>query len=796
MFKHFFRISLRNLGRNRLYSFINITGLSVGLAGFIIVLLYLNYELSYDKWDPQLERVYKISQRSDEEVYDQSAAPLARFLAQNVSDIETATRIQSAGSFEVPLTIGETTLFAKGSVEVDSLFFKVFPYKIVSGDKVNPIQKPNALVITPQLGKILFGDADPIGKTVKIFSSYENEVTAVMESAPGPSHMDVQFVWRRPYSASNTQWGNLSYSTYVLARQPLSTDKLDAAINPAFYNERLKQENLSLEEFRKAGHLAGLFTDAVGNIHNFPKHGSSNFTTVVVLVVLAFLLLIAGAINFSNLSIAASIRRSKEVGIRKSLGAGRSRLVLHFLGETGIQCMIALIAALILVQVLLPSFNQSFGTDLSLMPTGQFGSILLQLLTCLVLIVLLSGLYPAIVLSLVNTTRVLKGEYNQGTKGRRFRNALIVVQFVVAGFFVLGSLVIARQIRYMKSYDKGFSTEQVVRVEARQSSRDAKFDNTRALLLEVPGVKMVSKTTEVPGDFYNDTSSISFRFNGEPHRIKSVKVSSDYFNTLNVKLKAGRWFDERYSDQHSGAVILNETAAKKLGGETVLGKKIAYGWCDSLPMQVVGIVNDFHVMGFESSVQPVAFSIGNNSCMHQSGGGLLLKVGGNDITGTIAGLETAWKKIEPGMPVRYTFLDDNFQKLMASHFRLQKIIGIFTIAAICISIMGLFALTAYFTSQRRKEIGIRKVLGASVSDIAALLGRDFVKLVLAGIIIAIPLGYWATNKWLQTFAYRISPGWQLFAIAGSLVLLIAIVTVSLQTVRAAKANPVDSLREE
>ncbi|MGN6291188.1 MAG: ABC transporter permease [Chitinophagaceae bacterium] len=795
MLKHFFRISFRNLAKNRVYSAINIAGLTAGLAGFVLVLLYLNNELSYDKWSPELKKVYRVSQRTDDEIMEQTASPLAGFLAAKSSEVIAATRIQPYDNFETSLSAGDTKIYSKGGVEADSLFLDVFPYKIIAGNRLNPLDKPNAIIITASLSQRLFGKADPIGKTIRLFNAADNEVTAVIEEPSTPTHFSFQFAWRSSYERKNNFWGNRSYQTYVKTANVLPVAKLDELINPLFYEEQIKKNDQSYAAFRAAGHQAGLFSDAVGQIHNFPRHGASNFTTVATLVVLAFLLLIAGAINFSNLSIAASIRRSKEVGIRKTLGSSRWQLIRQFLGETALQCLISFALALLLVQLALPYFARSFGIQLSFWGASNIGYIFLQLLVCLVVVVLLSGLYPAVVLSLINTNKVLKGAYSGGTKGRGFRNALIVAQFVVAAFFVFGTLVITRQIHFMETRDKGFSGEQVMRIEATQNTREKNFNTTRETLLKAPGVLQVAKTTTVPGDEYVDTSTYSFKYAGTDQRMVSVKVSTEYFTTMGIKLVEGRLFDERQADQNTRSAILNETAARKMGTD-IIGKTIYFDGCDTVPVQVVGVVRDFNVQGFESAVQPVAYTIGNNACMYQSGGALLIKINSNKTAGTVAAITEAWKKVEPDLPIRYTFLDDNFQRLFAAHIRLQQIISIFAITAIIISVMGLFAMTAYLTGQRRKEIGVRKVLGASVADIASLLSRDFVKLVLIAVVIAVPLGYWATRQWLQTFAYRISLGWQLFALSALLVLVIAVITVSLQTVKAARANPVNSLRNE
>jgi putative ABC transport system permease protein len=796
MIKHFFRISLRNMARSKVYSTMNIAGLAVGLAGFIVVLLYLNHELNYDKWSPELKKVYKVSLRSDEEVFETTAAPLAVLLAEKTSEIQTATRIQSGGDYEVPLSAGDTKLYATGSVEVDSNFLKVFPLEIVAGNRLNSLDKPNAVIISTELSEKLFGKSDPIGKTIGIYNDIKAEVTAVFAVLPGPSHLNIQFAWRSPWANDNNHWGNMSYETYIKTKTALPVEKVDAAINPIYYNERVKKDDQSYDAFRAAGHTGGLFADAVGSIHNFPRHGSTNFKTVAVLVVLAFLLLIAGAINFSNLSIAASIRRAKEVGIRKTLGSSRWQLVRQFLGETAMQCMISLVLALIIAQLVLPLFAKSFGIELSFFGANNFGFILLQILASLLIVIILSGLYPAVVLSLVNTNKVLKGEYSTGSKGRTLRNGLIVAQFVVAAFFVFAILVINKQIRFMETRDKGFSGQQVVRIEATQRSRDKNFEATRTALLTVPGVTLVSKSTKIPGEKFSDTSTFRFNYAGAQHRIASVKISADYFSTLDVKLVKGRLFDERQTDQQTRSAILNETAARKLGGDDVLGKPVFFEGCDTVPVQVVGIVRDFNVQGMETAVQPMIYTIGNKACLFQSGGAMLVKINSDKAAGTIAALTQVWKSVEPELPIRYSFLDDNFQRLFAAHVRLQQIISVFAIIAIVISIMGLFAMTAYLTGQRKKEIGVRKVLGASVSNLASLLSKDFIRLVVLSVIIAIPIGYWATNQWLDTFVYRINPGWPLFALAAGLVLLIAIITVGFQTIKAAKSNPVDSLRSE
>jgi putative ABC transport system permease protein len=348
----------------------------------------------------------------------------------------------------------------------------------------------------------------------------------------------------------------------------------------------------------------------------------------------------------------------------------------------------------------------------------------------------------------------------------------------------------------MQNKDKGLDASQVMRLEAPQKVRDKNFDLTRSTLLAVPGVEHVSKTTSVPGDAYDDTTTRAFKYTGKVQRMASVKVSADYFSTLDIKVTKGRLFDDRYADQHTRSAIINETAAKKLNITELPNEPVYFPGCDTVPVQVVGIVKDFNTAGFESLVQPVVFTIGNNACMFQSGGGILVKINGNDLKRSIAGVETAWKTIEADMPIRYSFLDDNFQKLFASHIRLQKMISLFSLSAIIISLLGLFALTAFLISRRIKEIGIRKILGARLADVGVLVSKDFVKLILIAVIIAMPLAWLATNKWLQTFSYRITTSWWTFLLAGFIILLLAVSTIMMLAVKIARSNPAKSLRTE
>jgi len=794
MLKNLLIIAWRNLVKNKIYGVINITGLAVGLAGFITILLYLNYELSYDSWDESLKKVYKVSMRTDDDILETTPAPLSRFLKQNTTTLKAATSIQPMGNFKVLLSAGDKKIYETGSVEADSSFFNVFPFKIINGDPATALNKPNAIVISEELSKKLFGKDNPIGKTIKLFNAYENEVTAVMELPGTPCHLNIQFVWRSPNQQQNLFWENYSYMSYVRTVNELPVEKLEMEVDRIFYNNRVKKANQSLEDFRKSGHQAGLFVEAISNLHNFPRYGKSDFSTVTVLLILAASLLLAGAINFSNLSIAASVRRAKEIGVRKVLGSGGRQLFWQFMGEIALQCLISLGIALLLVNIALPFFNRTFDINVSLLSPGKSLSLFIQIAICLLMVIILSGLYPALFLSRYNISKVLKGDYSRGTQGAIFRNSLMVIQFCVSAFFITGLTVIHTQMRYMENKDKGFAEEQVMRLETSQKTRETNFEITKNMLLDIPGVQYVSKTTAVPGDASSDTSTIAYKYRDKEYRMGSVKISADYFKTLQIKLLSGRSFNYGFADQNTRSAVINEAAAKKLNLKDPIGAVITFPYCDTVPVQIVGVVGNFSVSGFENTVQPVVFTINNKACRFQSGGAILVKFNSANLKQSVASIEQAWKQIEPDFPIRYTFLDENFQKLFTAHLRLQQVITFFGFTAILIAVMGLFALTAFMISQRTKEIGIRKILGANMKDIGLLLGKNFIRLIMTGVIIAIPVSWWVCGKWLQGFAYRINISWWLLSIPAIVVIAIAIIIIGIQTVKAIVVNPVKTLR--
>jgi putative ABC transport system permease protein len=794
MLRTYLKTSIRNLLKFKAYTAINIGGLGIALAAFLMLLLYLNYELSYDRWSPDMGRAYRVTLKTGTNFNDDpTPAPLAPFLAQRVPGITAASRIQAAGSWEVLVGTTEKQVFLKDFVSADSGFFSVFPYRLVQGDPATVFSTQGNVALSQETATLLFGRENPIGKTVLLYNKVPAKVTGVFAAPSTPTHFGASVIMRDKWvEQSSDNWQNFSYTTYLQTRPGMTEAELSDRINRVYYDARIKKDNLSYDAYRRAGHEPVLVTERVTDIHNFPKAGGGHFSTTLSLFILAILLLVSGAINFSNLSLVKSFQRAKEVGVRKVLGSSPLQIRLQFLIEVGLQCLGALVLSLLLVRLALPAFDSAFGLDIHLGTGGVIWKLAWQLALALVLISVVSGLYPSLVLSRFRPVKVLKGE-SGGAMNRSFSSTLTVVQFAVSVFFICCVVVVALQMHFMKTRDLGLNTAQVVRVGTEQRIWDKGFEATRRQLLDIPGVEYVSKTTVVPGTEGLDTATNSFLHEGKEYRFVSERVSEDLFATLSVPAVQGRLFSYDHPEDEDNTAIINETAAKALGAAGVVGSSIQFKDC-ATPYQIVGVVRDFHVQGFETKVQPALYSISNSHCGYQSGGSILLRIRASRTPQVLASLTQAWKTIDPGVPLRYTFMDEDFANLLKSYTRLESIILLFAGISILIALVGLLALAAYVSQRRTKEIGIRKVLGAGLLDLTGLLTRQFTFLVAIGILVAVPLAWYALHRWLDGFAYHISLSVWVLMGAGGAAFLLSVLTVGLQALRAARANPMKSLR--
>ncbi|HEX5552783.1 MAG TPA: ABC transporter permease [Chitinophagaceae bacterium] len=796
MFRNYLKVALRNLWKNKGYAAINIGGLTIGLTCFLLLLLYLNYEFSYDRWNPQLKQVFRISQiRAGGDYLVVTPEPLGSLLQRNSPVIHHVTDVGYWGQ-KTLFNIGNQGFYVDDVASADSAFFTVFPYKLLEGNPRTVLEKPGSLVLTPEVSRTLFGDEDPVGKTLKIYNSFPVTVTGIMATPKGPSAMPIKAVWVDPFLKLNNHWGAYVYKTFVLTMGPVSSNKLQAGLNKIYYDLHLKEGNKTLAQFRSEGNQDALVADAMPDLHNFSKHQKSNINTVWILFLLAVLLLVSGMVNFTNLSVACNMSRAREVGVRKVLGSSRSRLMGLFFIETVVQCIVALFLSLILTELLLPLFNSAYGLHLSLWKDYHHFNIFAQIGISLAGVVILSGIYPAVYLFHFTPAVSLKGNFSAGRKGKFFRNVLIVVQFAVSTLFIIGILIIYSQMRYMKTRDLGLQTSQLLTIQTIQDTRDKKFSLVKNMLLSIPGVESVAKTTMVPGNTEPlDTTTNQYLHAGNAYRLSAVKVSADYFNTIGVKILSGRGFSASRPVDTINSAIINESAVRKLGLENPVGAQVFPELCQARPYRVIGVVHDFHVAGFAVPVLPTIYSIANY-CPWQSGGRIIVRLDPRHISATLAGIKSAWKRIEPGHPIRYSFVDDDFAHLLLKYNRLEQLIFSFSVIAISIALMGLLAIVAFTAKQRTKEIGIRKVLGASVTDILQMLTKNFIWLVLIANIIAWPVVWLLATRWLNGFAYRIDMPVGPFVIAWVLSIVLTVVVVSLQSWKAVRASPVNALKYE
>ncbi|RFS19679.1 ABC transporter permease [Chitinophaga silvatica] len=798
MLKNYFLIVFRGLKQHKFINLVKIGGLAVSLTSFLIILLYLNNELSYDQWHPTLKNVYRVSEQTSANHTDNPApAALASFLQEHIPGITAYTHLQQTGDFELLFGTETTKIYQKEVVMADSGLLDVFPYQLLAGDPHTAFKNPGSALITPELSEKLFGKQDPVGKVFKLYNQLPFTVTGVLAPLSTPSHIRATAILMdpAPYNMRNS-WGNISYMTYVRLSHPTGIAKLEDQINRVYYDHHLKQDNKTYEAVVNSGHAPGLFAEEVKDIHNFPRLDKSSFKTTLILFVLAVLLLISGALNAGNLSLVKAMRRGREIGVRKVLGANKLQIVKQFLLETGVHTLISLVLAGLLLILVLPWFNKAFGLSLSIIHAPFIVTLIAQVLGAVLVIIMISGIYPAWMFARQTAMSVLKQKLKITGKGLQFSNSLLVVQFSVSMFFIVAALIMLQQMSYMKNRDIGFTPEQVVQIQVRQQTWDNNFSNVRTKLLEVPGVTNVSKTTAVPGG-YIDTTYTSFTHNGRVVSLTSVRVSTDIFKTLSIPVKDGRWFDDEHPEDLDNTAIINESAAKLLGGEGIIGSNIRYKDCDSVPYKIVGVVKDFQTQGFDSYVRPTFYSVSNAHCgRYQSGNSLLLKIKSGGLDKTMAGITAAWGTIEPEIPLRYSFLDDNFQRLFTDYIRVQYLVQIFTAISVIIALMGLLALTVFVTNQRLKEISIRKVMGASVGNVVLLLSKDFLRLVIIAIVLASPIAWYLVEYWLKDFAYRVNVSWLIFAVAALGVILMAGLTIGWQAIKASNVNPANSLKSE
>ncbi|MES2328937.1 MAG: FtsX-like permease family protein [Bacteroidota bacterium] len=798
MFKNYLKIAWRNLWKNKAFSSINIVGLAIGMAAFMMIMLFVSYERSFDNFHAKniykLNEVQKFEGMLAAQKVGLSMFPMGPTMKTDFPEIKNFTRAWWRNKYQ--MSFKEKQVFYPQIFFVDSTFLQIFDFKLLEGNRTNALEKPNSIILTQDGAKLLFGSENAMGKTVTHYGgdTVSYTVTGIMENVPQNSQF--QFEALLSFSSVNkapwmNQWGGNWLNTYFELAPNTNTASFEKKF-PAYLKKYMADNAKSYELFlTPLRDMHSKASDIGLDYVNYQKF-DSNYTNIFSLI--ALIVLIIACINFMNLSTARSAERAREVGIRKTIGAHRSQLGFQFLSETILLSFIALIFAIGLVELCLPYVNNLSQRQLSL-PILSRPTLLLSVLGGTILLGILSGLYPALYLSSFQPVKVLKGAIQTGRNKSMLRNILVVGQFTSAIFLIIATIFVVRQLTYMRNLDPGFSREQVVTVPLDRIS-SSKFEVLKQALLTSSLIKGVTGAQDQLGS-HLDQSGVQFKGNGPMRNLASTRliVDPDYLNLYHLALVKGRNFSHDKSAD-AKEYIINETLAKELlkddpkgTEESLLGKNFGFDSAGT----IIGIAKDFNFNSLHYKIETMfMLNMITNGRFSQ----MSVKINGDKAAESLAYIQSTWKKIFDDHPFEYQFLDDHFREVYRADEQVSKIIGILAVLAIIISCLGLFGLASHSAEKRIKEVGIRKVMGASVKSLVSLLSIDFIKLVLIANLIAWPLAWFVLKKWLQDFAYRVDISLWVFVIAGLAAILIALVTVSFQALKAAWMNPVKSLRTE
>lgn len=792
MFKNYVKVALRTIKRQKVYSFINILGLAIGIACCLLIYLYVSYEMSYDKFHPDSSRTYRVATNSRiqarSHMWALTPAPLAPVLEEGFPQIEHAARILFKGRGVVEKD--QQLSFADRIFYSDPEVFKLFGIQLLHGESSNALLRPNTMVITQSFSAIHFGQDNPVGKTLTIDRT-EYEITGVVPDPPSNTHFRYNILMNINDLANDyhmSSWNHMYLYTYIKLRKDIEPNDFEANIRHVADIHRKS-------EGEKGGVKQEYFLQPVGAIHlhshllaEMDQPGSPLYLYIFSAVGLVILLL--ACINFMNLATARSMNRAMEVGMRKVIGAHRRQLVGQFLGESLLTAVIALTLSLLLAEILRPFFNELSGKKFLFIDFFQPG--LLFLLIALALFAgLIAGSYPAFLLSAFKPVTILRGFLRAGTRSAELRKALVIFQFAVSVFLIICTFVIYRQISFMKDYPLGFEKEQKLVIPVRVDI-STKYENIKNEFLNHPTVHRATVSSSIPGwGIHMHYFRLSEGNNREEHSLQHLYVDFDFLQTYEIDLMSGRSFQKELRTDASEAYIVNESAVKVFGLDShqeILGKTID---CGDVPKRIVGVINDFHFYGLQGAIEPLVLEI-----MPSKFNFLTLSVNTDNLSTGLPFLEDKWRELFPGYPFEYFFLDEDYNLQYRNEERTGKLFAVLTFLGFFIACLGLFGLASFTAEMRTKEIGIRKVLGASVSKIAMLLTMDFTKWILVASVVAWPLAFWISKKWLEDFAYRINIPFAAFIIATLIAFLVALVTVSHQALKAAISNPVEVLRHE
>jgi putative ABC transport system permease protein len=801
MIRNYIKIAWRSLWKNKVFSAINIIGLAVGMAACIVIMLFVFYEKSFDNF--QTKNVYRLNEIQSfpgmvsSQKVGLSMFPMGPTLKNEFPQVKNFTRVSLRDKFQV--TYQDKKIFLPQAFAVDSTFLQIFDFQLISGDRKTALQKPNSVILTQETAKKLFGNENPIGKTIihRSDDTISFAVTGVMKDVPKNSQLqfDCVFSFSSIYKPWMVNWGGNWLETYLELAPGTNTAEFEKKL-PAYLtkyavgqNDITKYYTLFLLPFKDVHANASDIGLDYLNFQKFDKKSTNLFAIIAIIV------LIIACINFMNLSTARSAERAKEVGVRKSIGARRFELAIQFLGETILLSLIALVLASVLVMLALPYINNLSGRDIGLPLLNNPGLIVI-IIGFTVLVGIVSGIYPAVYLSSFQPVKVLKGSLETGKNKATFRNALVILQFSIAVFLMIATVFVVKQIRFMQHRDPGFDRDQIVTIPLDDVS-SRKYDVLKQQLSQSSLIAGVTGAQDVLGS-HLDQTSVNFNPGNGPKKqlaLTQLVVDNNYLTLYKIKLAEGKNFSTEKS-QIGKQYIINESLAKELLKDQpkitpmswLLGKNFGH---DSLGT-ITGIAKDFNFNSLQYKIETMFMVNHPNWGMSQ----MSVKINGGRVSEALAFIKATWAANLTDYPFEYQFLDDHFNDIYKADIQVSKIVGILAVLSIIISCLGLFGLASYSAEKRVKEIGVRKVLGASVKNIVLLLSGHFVKLVLFANLIAWPLAWYSMHKWVEDYAYRIDINIGVFVLIATLSILIAMFTISFQSVKAALANPVKSLRSE
>ncbi|MFL5748584.1 MAG: ABC transporter permease [Niastella sp.] len=808
MFKNYIKIALRNLWKSKGFSAINIIGLAIGLATCLLIMLFVLDELSYDRYNKKAGRIYRVDSDikfgGNHFVLATVTDPMGPTLKKDYPQIEQYVRFRGMGGLLVKK--GNENVQEDHVIYADSTLFDVFTLPIIDGNPQTALQAPNSLVITETTARKYFNTTQAVGKNFIVNNRDNYKVTGVIKDIPAQSHFNYDFFVSMATleESRRNNWLSNNFNTYIVLKEGADPKKLEAqfdALVEKYVGPQVMQfMSINLDEFKKSGNYEKHFLTPLTSIHlHSDKEAelgpNSNIQYVYIFSAIAFFILLIACVNFMNLSTARSANRAREVGVRKVLGSLKANLVKQFLTESILISCIALVLALALTFAMLPTFNHLSAKEIKLDLLSS--PWLLPILLMMVLITgLLAGSYPAFYLSSFKPIQVIKGKLASGFKTSWLRSGLVVFQFAISIILIIATIVIYKQLRYIQSHKTGFNREQVLVLHNTQPL-GSKAKTFRDEVVKISGVENATMTGYLPTNGWRNDNPVFADPTLDQKKAVSMQtwdVDDQYIPTLGMQLAAGRNFSMEFPTDSTG-IIINEAAAKMYGFNDPIGKNLYFIRDLNNPknvstLHIVGIVKDFNFSSLRQQVMPLSFFLGQNP------GNIALRIHSTDIHHLVTQIERLYKELAPGEPFNYTFMDEDFSNIYRTEQRMGVIAISFSSLAILIACLGLFGLAAYAAEQRTKEIGIRKVLGATVSNITTMLSKDFLRLVIVAAVIAFPLAWWVMHSWLQDFAYRTSISWWVFIMAGVVAALIAVFTVSFQTIRAALMNPVKSLRNE